>query len=323
MKQSLHLYLTLIFCFFILNVSHVYSAADLEKEINRLSKEIAKKISREGKKKVVVVDFTGLDGSVTELGRFIAEEFSLALAEASKRFIVVDRAHLKTILQEHNLASTGRIDQKTALRLGEIAGIKAIITGSLIPFGKKVRINVKVLDTKTAAIMNVNRGDIAMTDAVKSLMKKEVNGVERPEVTAKKKAKPSILRRIVEKGFVFDVLRCKRDGKKITCTLLVTNIEKDGRLSIRFANTSLYDNFGNEHPVQEIQIGNKVRKRVVFDIEKELFSGVTTTLFLTFNDTLPQAAVTTSLVLKCSYCLLGSYKWKKFTVKLLKIPLSD
>lgn len=51
MKQSLYLYLTLIFCFFIFNVSHVYSSTDLEKEINRLSKEIAKKISRAGKKK--------------------------------------------------------------------------------------------------------------------------------------------------------------------------------------------------------------------------------------------------------------------------------
>ena len=48
-----------------------------EKEINRISATMAKKITQAGKSRVAVVDFTDLRGNVTELGRFIAEEFSV------------------------------------------------------------------------------------------------------------------------------------------------------------------------------------------------------------------------------------------------------
>jgi len=50
-------------------------------------------IEKDGKKKIAVVDFTDLDGSVTELGRFLAEEFSTAFAGTGKGFTVVDRIH--------------------------------------------------------------------------------------------------------------------------------------------------------------------------------------------------------------------------------------
>lgn len=49
---------------------------------------------------------------MTELGRFIAEEFSVVLASAGKGFIVVDRTHLKKILVEHKLSSTDQGELK-------------------------------------------------------------------------------------------------------------------------------------------------------------------------------------------------------------------
>src|SRR5437899_296918 len=52
-----------------------------------------------GKKTVAVVDFTDLQGNVTELGRYLAEEFSTALVEEPRSFDVIDRIHLKVILQ--------------------------------------------------------------------------------------------------------------------------------------------------------------------------------------------------------------------------------
>jgi len=56
-----------------------------------------------------------LQGNVTELGRFLAEELSGALVNDSRGFRVIDRAHLKAILQEHKLAATGLIDPQTCL----------------------------------------------------------------------------------------------------------------------------------------------------------------------------------------------------------------
>ena len=109
-----------------------------EQEINSLSTATAEKISAAGKKTIAVVDFTDLQGNVTELGRFLAEEFSVALAGTSKGFEVVDRTNLKSLLVEHKLASKGIIDPQTARKLGQIAGVDALITGTITPFGDRV-----------------------------------------------------------------------------------------------------------------------------------------------------------------------------------------
>ncbi len=79
------------------------SAFGYEKEIDSLSSAMAAKIAGKGKKTVAVADFTDLQGNVTELGRFIAEELSGLLAEKEKGFEVVNRSNLNQFLQEHKL----------------------------------------------------------------------------------------------------------------------------------------------------------------------------------------------------------------------------
>ncbi len=149
-----------------------------EQEINSLSTAMAEKIAAAGKKTIAVVDFTDLQGNVTELGRFLAEEFSVALASTSKGFEVVDRTHLKSILIEHKLSSTGIIDPQTARKLGQIIGVDALITGTITPFGDSIRISVKVLDTTTAKVVSASTGNIAKTKAIEELL---ARGVEFPQ----------------------------------------------------------------------------------------------------------------------------------------------
>ena len=141
-----------------------------EEEIKDISANMAKEIADAGKKTIAVADFTDLQGNVTELGRFLAEEFSVALAGAGTRFEVVDRIHLKSIIREHNLSATGMIDPKTARKLGKIAGVQALITGTVTPFGDNVRVTVKVLDTETAKIIGASTANIAKTKAIEELL---------------------------------------------------------------------------------------------------------------------------------------------------------
>jgi TolB-like protein len=141
-----------------------------EKEINNLSASMAEQIAQTEKKNIAVVDFTDLQGNVTELGRFIAEEFSVSLAGAGKGFEVVDRTHLKSIIAEHKLSAKGIMDPNTSRQLGKIAGIGALITGTITPLGDSVRISVKVLDTETAKIITAKRGSIAKTKAIEELL---------------------------------------------------------------------------------------------------------------------------------------------------------
>ena len=151
-----------------------YFSVAYEKEINNLSISMSEKIATSGKKTIAVVDFTDLQGNITELGRFLAEEFSAALVDAGKGFEVVDRIHLKSILKEHKLSASGLIDPTTARKLGKIAGVDALVTGTITPFGERVRVSVKVLATETAKVICASRGNIAKTKAIEELLAKGI-----------------------------------------------------------------------------------------------------------------------------------------------------
>src|SRR5437867_8723462 len=73
----------------------------LAQDLKPVSASLAGRIAASGRKTVAVVDFTDLQGNVTELGRFLAEKLSVDLVGDAKGFEVIDRTHLKSILQEH------------------------------------------------------------------------------------------------------------------------------------------------------------------------------------------------------------------------------
>ena len=145
-------------------------AQGYEQEINALSTKMAANIAKAGKSRVAVVDFTDLEGNVTALGRFIAEEFSVALLNVGQGFELMDRTHLQTLLKQHKLSATGLIDPATAQQLGKIAGVDALVTGTITPFGENVRLAVKILDANTAKLIGANSGNIPATEAIKVLL---------------------------------------------------------------------------------------------------------------------------------------------------------
>ncbi|MFP4390127.1 MAG: FlgO family outer membrane protein, partial [Desulfococcaceae bacterium] len=139
-------------------------------QIGNLASEMAAAIGESGKKAIAVADFTDLEGQNTKLGRFLAEEFSVALAASGQGFQVIDRLHLKSLIKEHELSESGIIDTTTAQKLGNIAGVEALITGTLTPFGDTIRVTAKILDTETARIIGAMTGDLPKTGAFAKLV---------------------------------------------------------------------------------------------------------------------------------------------------------
>jgi curli biogenesis system outer membrane secretion channel CsgG len=124
-------------------------------EVGPLAAALSKSISASGRKTAAVVDFTDLQGCVTELGRYLAEDLSVGLASDARGFEVIDRTNLKVILQEHHLASTGIIDPETARKLGQIAGVDTLVTGTIAPLGDVIHVSAKALDTNAAMILGL------------------------------------------------------------------------------------------------------------------------------------------------------------------------
>lgn len=298
--------LATVFC-----LAAICSASAYEAEIKKMSATVAEKIAASKKAKIAVVDFTNLRGDVTELGRFVAEEFSVALAGAGKGFKVVDRTHLKSIIKENKLSATGLIDPDTARQLGRIAGVDALITGTLTPLGDSVRIAVKILDTSTAEVIDATSGNLPKTEAVNVLFTTSLT-VGPPSSSEKRKENQDKPLQTTEAGgFVFQLMECKLANKSIICSFVVTNPSKDKRLVMYgTADSKFFDYEGNEYGAEKAQIANSQEDNGW--VGKRLISGIPTKSSIGFSGIPSQIKGIALLEVNCD----------SFNVQFRNIPLS-
>lgn len=279
----------------IMSVAAASEGVAQQKEIQTVAEAMAQKISKAGKTSIAVVDFTDLDGNVTQLGRYIAEEMSVALLNAADNFEVVDRTHLKTLLQQHKLSATGLIDPATATKLGKLAGVEALITGTLTPFGDSFRLAVKVLDVNTAKLIGAMSADLPNTETLKTLDNNPISGDQptpEPKPTATKKPTNSAgtPTRVTEMlGFTIELNGCKKAGDNVTCNYTITSNGKDRRFSLCGDDCSnFFDEFGNEYEAIHATLADKSSS---YWAETLLITDVRTKASVTFGKVSPDATI--------------------------------
>ena len=269
------------------------SAFAYEQELRAVATLLNERLAGASRRQVAVVDFTDLQGSTTELGRFLAEELSVLLATQSKGYVVIDRTHLKAILQEHKLAASGIIDPQTARQLGKIAGVDALVTGTVTPFGDSVRLSVKALDTQTAAMLAATTADVPKTKAVEELLARSVGGPGLAQPLSAPSSAPrraSGAQRVSGRGLSFELEEC-RGGGPVTCELFVTATSRDVNLELTCCpgGVSLgraFDGDGNQLRLNRLMVGNQ-------DGRGRLIANVRTRLTATFSDDSRQATAAT------------------------------
>ncbi len=87
-------------------------------------------INLKGFDKIAIGDIEDRNGGVSQHSRDISDKITSALFE-SKRFEVLDRQHLGTLLKEHNLTVSGLVDEKTAAELGKFIGAAVFVFGRI------------------------------------------------------------------------------------------------------------------------------------------------------------------------------------------------
>jgi TolB-like protein len=304
-----------------------------EQEVKQLSAQMAEVITKSGKKSVAVVDFTDLQGNVTELGRFLAEEFSVALAMAAKDFQVIDRTNLKTLLQEHKLAATGIIDPQTARKVGEITGVQTLVSGTTTPFGDSVRLSVKVLDAATARVLSGFTADIPRTKAIEELLAKGISGTSNATTSQTISTAPvgsgtpgvqAATKK--EDGFSFQLISCQRSGMSVVCNLLIINegVDRELKVVVRpfnsfqgIVSTRMFDQAGNEYAAEKVRLGN--RESNGWPVDNHLVSGVPTSATVTFEKV--SADATTAVVLEIGCVRQSAHESKGFVVQIRNFPL--
>ncbi|MDO9527841.1 MAG: FlgO family outer membrane protein [Syntrophales bacterium] len=103
-------------------------------------------------KTIAIVDFEVIQGKQKEAGRVTLEKLTSALID-SGHFNVVERAKLKTIIDELKLSMTGLMSKSSMDKVGQLQMADLILTGTLAEMRGEWDINLRLLNVRTGQAM--------------------------------------------------------------------------------------------------------------------------------------------------------------------------
>lgn len=143
---------------------------ELEAGIKALSGKLVPALTGSENKRISVSDFTDLQGEVSELGRYVAEQLSVELVNGAKGLSMLDRAHLKSLLDEHKLTAQGLVNPSVAKRVGQFAGVDVIVLGSISTFPNRIVLTARAIETESSRVVAVATASLSRSGETDSLM---------------------------------------------------------------------------------------------------------------------------------------------------------
>ncbi len=70
---------------------------------------------------------------------------------------VVDRREITNLLKEQDLATSGRVDQNTAARIGRLVGARYMVFGNFVDFYGDFRIDARIVNVETSEIVKTEK----------------------------------------------------------------------------------------------------------------------------------------------------------------------
>jgi TolB-like protein len=127
----------------------------------------------QSKPTVAVLYFTnsalGADnGNLAPLSKGVADLLISSLASNSN-IRVVERDRIQSVLDEQKLATDGKLDQATVVKVGKIVGAHHMVTGVFVTemTGDVMKLNARVFNTETSEI---EQGDFSVTGKKSAIM---------------------------------------------------------------------------------------------------------------------------------------------------------
>jgi len=282
---------------------------NLDNSLSDLTTQITNSISEDGKKKIAVIEFSDLEGNVTQFGKYLAEELITRLFR-TKKFEVVERQLLNKIISEQKLSITGMIDPKSAKELGRILGVDAIVSGTITEFDADLKVNSRIISTETGKVFGVAATNIVKDDDVRKLMGiiSTAQSGEVQKQTEKKEIFKEALKKVEVENFIFELINCEMSsGGRVTCDMFITNHYQDREIAFYTSGSRMFDNFGNEYKPSRGELANK-KMGTDDGIRSLLISNISTKGSLIFENVTQEAGYISLLEIRCWEQESGEFK---------------
>ena len=130
----------------------------LVKGLTSLSDEFARKAPapKEGQKiTIAVFPFETTEKLQKNRTNFAVVEILAKKLAQTGTFQLVERTELQRVFDEQKLALSGAIEEETAVKVGQLAGARVAVLGSINKLGKKYQISARLVDNQTASVLVV------------------------------------------------------------------------------------------------------------------------------------------------------------------------
>ena len=278
--------------------------------ISGMADDLVKSLSAGSPKRVAVVDFTDLNSTTTQVGKYFAQELEVDLATSRNRIDLVNRSRLSELMKENKLDATGLTDPDTARRLGKIAGVQVLIVGTVTPLDEVVKLDVEAINTEDARVLAATSRNILKTRDILALLGQTSSSLEPaapaagvayaerqgnvPQQTAKAAA-PQIFE---SHDIQFSLNSCSREATAIVCKLTITNKADDRNIEIHAGTCNhppsrLIDESGREFNANSVILGSRRDQFCI--VEGTLVAGVPTRTEVRFEN-IPSSVTSISLL---------------------------
>ena len=141
----------------------------LDFQLANLTNQIVESLSHESKSKIAIIEFSDLNGNVTEFGMYLSEELITRLF-LTQKFNVIERQLLNQVISEQKLGMTGLIDDESAIAIGKLLGVDAIVSGTITDLGVSLKVNARLIATETGSVFAVAATEIFKDEKVTTLL---------------------------------------------------------------------------------------------------------------------------------------------------------
>jgi len=102
-------------------------------------------------------------------GAFLTEKITSSLGSPESSIRLFERSRLDAVLQEQKLSASGLFDESEARRLGELAPLDAILTGSFTRMDRSVAVQLRIIDVVTGEVRGQISENVELTSELASL----------------------------------------------------------------------------------------------------------------------------------------------------------
>jgi hypothetical protein len=105
-----------------------------------------------------------------KFGAYFTETLTGRIGQETDRYKLYERSRLDAVLQEASLTQSGLMDADAALKIGELAPIDVILSGTYSVLAKTIAVNMRLIDVVSGEILVTYQQDILIDKDVLSLL---------------------------------------------------------------------------------------------------------------------------------------------------------